>query len=184
MRYAQDSLFEKVWAECLRIALLSMTFGALLWGWFALTLSPVERYYFPAYVGSSLHMTNGLEPDQVSWLVKTKPKNKIDFAEAEDLVPTTQGAAPFALSAHAVEQGWREVRALKPMSYQGGSQAVILQDSFFGGRSLGRLLLQPMEMLALPVTLWAGFVRWRSKRDQERPPSWAWDYKQTSWAER
>ena len=182
MRYAQDSLFEKVWAEGLRILLLSMMLGALLWGWFALTLSPVQSYYFPAYVVSSLHMTNGSEPDQVAWLVKTKPKNKIDFAEAEDLVPTTQGAAPFALSAHAVEQGWREVRALKPMSYQGGSQAVILQDSFFGGRSLGRLFLQPMEMLALPVTLWAGFVRWRSKRDQERPPSWAWDYKQTSWA--
>lgn len=53
MRYAQGSLLEKVWAECLRIALLSMTLGALLWGWLALTLSPVQRYYFPAYVVSA-----------------------------------------------------------------------------------------------------------------------------------
>ncbi len=105
VRYAQDTLFEKVWAEGLRVAALSATLGALLWGWFALTLSPVQRYYFPAYIGSSLHMTNGSEPDHIAWLVKTKPKNKIDFAETEDLVPTTQGAAPFALSAHAVEQG-------------------------------------------------------------------------------
>ncbi len=32
MRYAQDSLFEKVWAEGWRIALLSMTLGAAALG--------------------------------------------------------------------------------------------------------------------------------------------------------
>ncbi len=90
----------------MRIALLSVTLGLLLWGWFALTLSPVERYYFPAYVGSSLHMRTATSRTSVAWLVKTRPKNKIDFAEPEDLVPTTQGTAPFALSADAVEQGW------------------------------------------------------------------------------
>ncbi|MGI4758803.1 MAG: hypothetical protein ACRYGF_18385 [Janthinobacterium lividum] len=89
MRYAQHSLFEQVWAEGLRIILLSATVGLLLWGWFALTLSPVQSYYFPAYVVSSLHRTNGSEPDQVAWLVKTKPKKTMDFAAAEDLVPTT-----------------------------------------------------------------------------------------------
>ncbi|MGI4758804.1 MAG: hypothetical protein ACRYGF_18390 [Janthinobacterium lividum] len=35
----------------------------------------------------------------------------------------------------------------------------------------------------MPVVLWAGFVHWGYKRDQERPPSWAWNYKKTSWAE-
>lgn len=181
MRYAQDSLLEKVWAEGQRVILLSLTLGVLLWGWFALTLSPVQRYYFPAYALSSLHMVNGAEPDQVAWLVKTKPKQQIDFAAAEDLVPTGEGWAPFAISAHAIEQGWREVHALKPISYQGGSQAVVLRDVFFEGRSLFGLLLQPMEMLALPVALWAGFVRWRYQRDQERPPVWAWNYEKTSW---
>ncbi len=182
MRYAQDTVFEVLWDGGLRIVLLSVTLGALLWGWFALTLSPVQSYYFPAYVLSSLHMVNGSEPDQVAWLVKTRPKKQIDFAAAEDLVPTKEGLAPFALSAHAISQGWRDARALRPISYQGGSQAAILRDWFFEGRSLGRLLLQPLEMLALPVALWAGFVHWRYKRDQERPPSWAWDYKRTSWA--
>ncbi len=181
MRYAQDSLFEKVWAEGLRIVLLSMTIGVLLWGWFVLTLSPVQWYYFPAYVMSSLHMVNGSEPDQVAWLVKTRPKKQIDFAAAEDLVPTGEGWAPFAISAHAIEQGWREVHVLKPISYQGGSQAVVLRDGFFEGRSLFGLLLQPLELLALPVALWAGFIRWRYQRDQERPPVWAWNYEQTSW---
>ncbi len=46
-------------------------------------------------------------------------------------------------------------------------------------QSLG---LSHLDSDGLPVTLWAGFVRWRSRRDQERPPSWAWDYKKTSWA--
>lgn len=183
MRCAQDSLFEQVWAEGLRIVLLSATVGLLLWGWFALTLSPVQSYYFPAYIVSSLHMTNGSEPDQVAWLVKTRPKKQIDFAAAEDLVPTKEGPAPFAISAHAIEQGWREVHALKPISYQGGSQAVMLRDSFFEGRSLYQLLLPPLELLALPVALWAGFVHWRYQRDQERPPAWAWNYEKTSWAE-
>ena len=167
-----EVLSEVLWDSAWRIAVLSALLGALLWGWFALTLSPVQSFYFPAYVASSLHIVNGPEPDQVAWLVKTKPKKEMDIADAGDVTPAAQGAVPFVLSPQALQQGWTGVRVLRSADYQAGSQQPFLQNNFFGGRSLGSLLLPPMEALALPLFLWGSFVRWRSRR--EREPSWVW----------
>ena len=167
-----ETLSELLWDGAWRIAVLSAVLGALLWSWFALTLSPVESFYFPAYVASSLHVVNGPEPDQVAWVVKTKPKKEMEIADAGDVTPAAQGAVPFVLSPQAMQQGWTGVRVLRLAAYQAGSQQAFLQNSFFGGRSLGSLLLPPMEVLALPLFLWGSFVRWRSRR--EREPSWVW----------
>ena len=183
MRDLLDTLAELVWDSGWRIALLSAALGVLLWGWFAWTLSPIERYYFPAYVGSSLHIANGEEPDSVAWLVKTKGKKDFEIAEPADVLPAAQGTMPFALSPEAVKQGWTGLKILKPLDYQAGSQRAILQDNFFGGRSLGWLLFQPAEILAVPLALWASFVRWRYKRQRERVRSWLWDEHESSWAE-
>ena len=167
-----EAFAELLWDGAWRIAVLSALLGALLWGWFAFTLSSVQSFYFPAYVASSLHIVNGPEPDQIAWLVKTKPKKEMDIADAGDVTPATQGAVPFVLSPQAMQQGWTGVRVLRLAAYQAGSQQPFLQNSFFGGRSLGSLLLPPMEVLALPLFLWGSFVRWRAKR--EREPSWVW----------
>lgn len=183
MRDLLDTLAEVVWDSSWRIALLSAALGVLLWGWFAYTLSPIERYYFPAYVRSSLHIVNGDEPDSVAWLVKTRAKQDFEIAEPEDVVPSAQGAMPFALSPEAVKQGWTGATILRPLDYQGGSQRAILQDNFFGGRSLGWLLFQPAEILVVPLALWASFVRWRYKRQRERARFRSWDELGSSWAE-
>ncbi len=167
-----EAFAELLWNGAWRIAVLSALLGALLWSWFSLTLSPVQSFYFPAYVASSLHIVNGPEPDQVAWLVKTKSKKKMDIADVEDVTPAAQGAVPFVLSPQALQQGWTGVRVLRSAAYQAGSQQPFLQNSFFGGRSLGSLLLPPIEVLALPLFLWGSFVRWRSRR--EREPSWVW----------
>lgn len=183
MRRTLDTFAEILWDGGWRIALLSAALGLLLWGWFALKLSPVERYYFPAYVGSSLHLVNGSEPDSVAWLVKTRTKKEFDIAATADVVPADHGAMPFALSPLALQQGWTGTKFLKALDYQAGSQRVVLQENFFSGASLGWLLFQPMELLAVPLFLWASFVRWRYKREQERPPAWSWNYSEPSWAE-
>ena len=154
-----EAFSEVLWDSAWRIAVPSAMLGALLWGWFAITLSPIENFYFPAYVASSLHIANGPEPDQVAWLVKTKPKKGMEIADAGDVTPALQGAVPFVLSPQALQQGWTGVRILRLAAYQAGSQQPFLQNSFFGGRSLGSLLLPPMEVLALPLFLWGGGLR-------------------------
>lgn len=172
---ALELLTRRLWVGVWRMVPLIVMLGLALWGWFAFTLSPVQRFYFPAYVGSSLHLTDGQELDRIAWLVKTGPKKKIDIAETADLVPTVQGAAGFILSPKALREGWTGAKRLMPLGYPGGSQVPFLQEHFFGGDSLSRLLFRPASVLAFPLILWAVFVRWRYKRDQEEyEPAWAW----------
>ena len=170
-----ELLVRRLWAGVWRMVPLIVVLGLALWGWFAFTLSPLQRFYFPAYVASSLHITDGQEPDRIAWLVKTGPKKKIDIAEAEDLVATAQGVAGFVLSPKALREGWTGAKKLMPLGYPGGSQVPFLQEHFFGGDSFSRLLFRPAAILAFPLVFWFSFVRWRYKRDgEEDEPSWAW----------
>lgn len=166
-----------------RIAALSAGLGLLLWAWFALTLTPVQRYYFSTYVSSSLHRVGSHEPDHAEWILKTKPKDIFEIADAADLVPAGHGALPFALSSLALGQGWTGVDTTVPIAYPAGSQRLFLQQVFFDGRSLLDLFLPPLELLALPLAVWSAFILWRRERDRQRGPSWVWAYGETSWYE-
>ena len=99
-----------------RISGLSLVLGLLLWGWFALTLSPIQRYYFSAYVGSSLHRTGSHEQDRAVWILKARPTNTFVVADPQDLVPAEHGPVPFALSKSAQAEGWTgtDVSPLNP----------------------------------------------------------------------
>ena len=166
-----------------RIAALSAGLGLLLWAWFALTLTPVQRYYFSTYVSSSLHRVGSHEKDHAEWILKTKPKDKLEIADAADLVPATHGALPFALSNLALGQGWTGIDTTVPIAYPAGSQRLFLRQVFFDGRSLSDLLLPPLELMALPLAVWSAFIYWRRERDRQRSPSWVWAYGETSWYE-
>ena len=166
-----------------RIAALSAGLGLLLWAWFALTLTSVQRYYFSTYVSSSLHRVGSHELDHAEWILKTKPKDKFKIADAADLVPATHGALPFALSSLALGQGWTGIDTTVPIAYPAGSQRLFLRQFFFDGRSLSDLLLPPLELLALPLAVWSAFILWRRERDRQRSPSWVWTYGETSWYE-
>lgn len=181
MRHPPDTFAELLWDGGWRIAVLSAALGLLLWGWFALTLSPVERYYFPAYVGSSLHIFGSQEQDRAVWILKARPKNKFEVADPQDLVPVAHGTLPFVLSKEALAQGWTGTDSTVLTSYPAGSQRLFLRQDFFGNRSLLDLLSPPLELLALPFSVWFGFVFWRRKRDQERGSAWVWLHGETSW---
>ncbi len=166
-----------------RIAALSAGLGLLLWAWFALTLTPVQRYYFSTYVSSSLHRVGSHEPDHAEWILKTKPKDKFEIADAADLVPATHGALPFTLSSLALGQGWTGIDTTVPIAYPAGSQRLFLRQVFFDGRSLLDLFLPPLEMLVLPLSVWFAFIYWRRERDRQRGPAWVWSHGKTSWYE-
>ncbi len=183
MRTQSQTFAESMRDGSWRIAALSAGLGLLLWAWFALTLTPVQRYYFSTYISSSLHRVGSHEPDHAEWILKTKPKNKLEIADAADLVPATHGNLPFALSSLALGQGWTGVDATVPIAYPAGSQRLFLRQVFFNGRSLLDLLLPPLELLALPLAVWCAFVYWRRERDRQRSPSWVWTYGEPSWYE-
>lgn len=166
-----------------RIAAMSAALGLLLWAWFALTLSPIQRYYFSTYVGSSLHITGSREPDRVEWILKTRPKDKIEIADPQDLASAAHGTVPFALAKSAQAQGWTGTDFSLPVAYPAGSQRLFLRQNFFDGRSLLALLLPPLELLALPLSVWFAYVYWRQQRDRERGPAWVWVHGETSWSE-
>ena len=114
-----------------RIAVLSAVLGLLLWAWFALTLSSLERYYFAAYVGSSLHHSGNQEQDWAVWMLKTGPKSKVEIADPQDLTANAHGTEPFALSQHALAKGWTGVDHSVPLAYAAGSLQPFLQQNFF-----------------------------------------------------
>lgn len=173
-----ESMRDGAW----RIAAMSARLGLLLSAWFALTLSPIQRYYFSTYVGSSLHMIGSHEPDRAEWILKTRPKGKVEIADPQDLVPVPHGGLPFALSKLAQAQGWTGTDSTVPVAYPAGSQRLFLRQNFFDGRSLLALLLPPLELLALPLSVWFAFVYWRQQRDRERDPAWVWVHGETSWS--
>lgn len=181
MRHSPDTFAELLWDGGWCIAVLSAALGLLLWGWFALTLSPIQRYYFPAYVGSSLHIMASQEQDRVVWILKARPKNKFEVADPQDLMSAAHGTLPFVLSKEALAEGWTGTDSTVLTSYPAGSQRLFLRQDFFGDRSLLELLSPPLELLALPLSVWFGFVYWRRKRDQERGSAWVWLHGETSW---
>jgi hypothetical protein len=164
-------------------AAMSVGLGLLLWAWFALTLPPIQRYYFAAYVDSSLHIAGSEESDRAEWILKTRPKDKVEIVDPQDLVPTAHGALPFALSKSAQAQGWTGTDSTVPIAYPAGSQRLFLRQNFFEGRSLLALLLPPVELLALPISVWFAFVYWKHERDRVRGSGWVWGHGETSWSE-
>ena len=162
-----------------RIAGLSLVLGLLFWGWFALTLSPIQRYYFSTYVASSLHRVGSQEPDRAVWILKGKPTNTFEIAEPQDLVPATQGPIPFALSKLALAQGWAGTDLSVVSSYAAGSQQPVLQEHFFSRRSLLDLFVPPLQLLAVYLSVWFSFVYWKRNRDEQRNPNWLYD--EPSW---
>ena len=183
MRTQAQTFAESIRDGSWRIAALSAGLGLLLWAWFAFTLTPVQRYYFSTYVSSSLHRVGSQELDHAEWILKTKPKDKFEIADAADLVPATHGALPFALSSLALGQGWTGIDTTVPIAYPAGSQRLFLRQAFFDGRSLSDLFLPPLELLALPLAVWCAFILWRRELDRQRSPSWVWAYGKTGWYE-
>ena len=183
MSTAPLTLSESMQDAAWRISGLSLVLGLLLWGWFALTLSPIQRYYFSAYVGSSLHRIGSHEQDRAVWILKAKPTNTFVVADPQDLVPAEHGPVPFALSKSAQAEGWTGTDVSPLNSYPAGSQRLFLRKDYFGGRSLFELLSPPLQLLAVPLAVCFAFVFWKRQRDEERRRAFVWAHEETSWSE-
>ena len=155
-------------------------FGVLLvllallpvWGWVEVRFSPVQRFYLPVYLQSTVGVLTGSGPEYVKWIEKRAPGKAWEIAEPEDLVPVKEGTAPFELSKPALSQGWTELGYTAGGTFQQQETRDYLETNVFGGHSLLFLVLQPFEMLLIGWMCWKFFDSWRNNLARKRGLHW------------
>ena len=144
------------------------------------TLTPLQRYYLPAYLASSWKAGDPAAQTEVQWIWKekaretragdragsrTKKSDKetipMEFAREGDLVPRPASdllwggdPLPFTLSPQAAAEGWLAVSKGMRVHMNSGQVQSILADQIFDGEPVWRFFVQPALMLAAAFGLW------------------------------
>ena len=154
-----------------------------VWGWIHLRFSPVQRFYLPVYLESSVGVLAGSAPEYVKWIEKRAPGREWEIAQPEDLIPLKGGVAPFQLSTVAQSQGWSELGYTTSGTFKEQDTRDYLEANVFGGHSLLFLILQPLELVLVGWLCWKFFDNWRKDLARERGSAWDPNYRPTHWDE-
>ena len=144
------------------------------------TLTPLQRYYLPAYLTSSWEASDPAAQTEVQWIWKEKAREtragdragsrtkksdkettSMEFAREEDLVPRPASELlwggdplPFTLSPQATAEGWLAVRKGTRIHASSAQLEPVLREEFFDGKPAWRFFVQPALMLAAAFLLW------------------------------
>jgi hypothetical protein len=143
-----------------------------VWGWVEVRFSPVQRFYLPVYLQSTVGVLAGSGPEYVRWIEKRAPGKTWEIADPGDLVPVKERTAPFELSKPALSQGWSELGYTTRGTYQQQETRDYLEANVFGGHSLLFLVLQPFELVLVGWMCWKFFDNWRNNLARERGLHW------------
>ncbi len=152
----------------LLLFLFALTLGPFLLailagGWLALTLSPLQKFYLPAYASSSLGAGLPHNLTTLRWVEKTAPGRKPEPMTPEDAAPGGTGKLPVALSAQAMAQGWRGVELGPKERLRSAELAPYLQTAIYEEESVLRLIGVPiLNSLGGLLILYFGFRLLRS----------------------
>jgi hypothetical protein len=164
------------WWSVVFLTLLGVLFILLallpVWGWVEVRFSPVQRFYLPVYLQSTIGVLQGSGPEYVKWIEKRAPGKAWEIADPGDLVPVKEGSAPFELSKPALVQGWTELGYTAGGTFQQQETRDFLETNFFGGHSFLFLFLQPFELVLVGWMCWEFFDRWRNNLARERGLHW------------
>jgi hypothetical protein len=154
------------------IVLLVLLAFLPVWGWVQVRFSPVQRFYLPVYLQSTVGVLAGSGPEYVEWIEKRAPGKAWEIADPRDLVPVKEGIAPFELSKPALSQGWTELGYTARGTFQQQETRDYLETNVFGGHSLLFLVLQPFELVLVGWMGWKFFDSWRNNLARERGLHW------------
>jgi hypothetical protein len=154
------------------IVLLVLLAFLPVWGWVQVRFSPVQRFYLPVYLQSTVGVLAGSGPEYVEWIEKRAPGKAWEIADPRDLVPVKEGIAPFELSKPALSQGWTELGYTARGTFQQQETRDYLETNVFGGHSLLFLVLQPFELVLVGWMCWKFFDNWRNNLARERGLHW------------
>lgn len=143
-----------------------------VWGWVEVRFSPVQRFYLPIYLQSTVGVLQNSEPEYVKWIEKRAPGKAWEIADPGDLVPVKEGSAPFELSKSALSEGWTELGYAEGGTFQQQETRDFLETDFFGGHSFLFLFLQPFELVLIGWMCWKFFDNWRNNLARERGLHW------------
>ena len=106
------------------------------------------------------------------WVYKTAPKRQPELAHDADVASATNSgnpALPLKLSPDALAEGWTGL-VLTTRSGRVAGFAPVLQEQFFDGKSMGRLMLTPLFGVGAFVLLAFAIREWfrRQSRHEER----------------
>ena len=164
------------WWSVVFLTLLGVLFMLLallpVWGWVEVRFSPVQRFYLPVYLQSTVGVLQGSGPEYVKWIEKRAPGKAWEIADPGDLVPVKEGTAPFELSKPALSQGWTELGYTAGGAFQQQETRDFLETNFFGGHSFLFLFLQPFELVLVGWMCWKLFDSWRNNLARERGLHW------------
>lgn len=157
-------------------ALLILAFAGslLLCNW--LVWTPMQRYYFEAYLKCALFGTDRGSSVEVRWLYKTEPGWKQELALDTDVVPASSGgdrSIPMQLSPASRQAGWTGLLQGPDEWLQTARLQPFREAQFYAGESFWRLLVTPLLCgTAMLFFLLAGqrvLQSWleRKKRDME-----------------
>jgi hypothetical protein len=139
--------------------------------WFALTLTPLQKQYFGPYAITA--MPGGTHRSvPFRWVYKTAPKRQPELAHDADVVSATKPgnpALPLNLSPDALAEGWTGL-VLTTRADRVADSGPILQEQFFDGKSMARLMLTPLFGVGALVLLAFAIREWfrRESRHEER----------------
>jgi hypothetical protein len=144
------------------------------------TLTPLQRYYFGAYMASSWHETDPAATSEVQWIWKFKPaveskkrepNPQYALATEDDLLPIPArellwkgDILPFWMNRRAELEGWTGIERGLPAEVNSAKLAVLLRQEFFYGEPVWRYFVQPVVLLCAVLLLWSLMLSWRNAR--------------------
>ncbi len=144
------------------------------------TLTPLQRYYFGAYLASSWHETAPAATSEIQWIwkfklatgsKKNKPNLQYALATEDDLLPIPArelfwkgDILPFWMNRKAEADGWTGIDRGLPTEVNSAKLAVLLRQEFYDGESVWHFFAPPAMMVVAAVLLWFLIRSWRSAR--------------------
>ncbi len=187
----------KIAVGCLVVVVFfGLGFGPLL-SPLLYTLTPLQRYYLPAYIASSWHHNKPDAHTEIRWILKRAPRksdskgkhehgskaeSKLElafaterdvFAKSATAMVWAGDALPFSLSADAAREGWMGLEWSYPQQVESAKLASMLRDDYFDGKAWESFLAKPalslISLFLLFLIARAGVQGWRERRLWGRP---------------
>ena len=137
------------WRTALLMCSIPTLALATFLAWLRWELPPLERYYLMTYWDSSKHAESPASTTQIEWIYKSASGRKSEIVIPQDVDSKGTGFFPIGLSSLARERGWNELVKVPAQSWRSSELESFLQEDFYGNRTLGELIAEPLSFICV-----------------------------------
>jgi hypothetical protein len=131
------------WTTTIFFALTLAAQSLIVWFWFDQNLSPLQQYYFWAYLASSETAHHPGASTRIVWLMKAAPGKKCELALDQDVIAGKNGELPVQFSPYAIDQGWKGIEKSSAQRIISASLNESLREDFYGCTRMRFVILEP-----------------------------------------